>query len=678
MQHGLGYDREVAWEGSLSKSLKGLRIWDRDGKLRQTGLAPPPAGLPSLDEQVKQALAGEVVVIPYENGADSLECVLAPLVDATGRPDGAAAVMIDAGERRQVQARLRERLAFEELITTLSTQVISLAPDAVDEGVTAALGAIGEFARVDRAYVFRFTSDGAAMTNTHEWCAPGIESVMDIVQNLPIEVFPWWTDRLLRARETVHVPDISLLPPEAAAEKGTLTEQGVQSILALPMIHEGVVAGFLGFDSVATKKTWPDADVALLRIAGEIIVSALERKRAEESRRALETQLIQARSLENVARLAGGVAHDFNNLLAVILNYASLLRNELVEDEQREKIGELYEAARRAAELTRQLLVVGRRDIVEPMLLDLNTVVTSLDRLVRQALGESIQLRLELDNEIGLVRIGLPQLEQIVLNLTMNARDAMPRGGVLEIQTSEVDLDPSYAARYIDVKPGRYLRLRVNDNGSGMTSEVALRAFEPFFTTKENKGTGLGLSTVYGIVKQAGGHVILSSEPDVGTKVDVFFPIVGEGVAADIRPLPPEDAPKGRGETVLVVEDSANVRKLVCAMLRGNGYQVLEARSAPDALALFEQHRGTIDVLLTDVIMPQMSGRDLALRARGDYALSKILFMSGYDDEIIAHQGSLEPGTQLLKKPFLEADLLRSVRRVIEADQDQSRNSSRS
>ena len=282
-------------------------------------------------------------------------------------------------------------------------------------------------------------------------------------------------------------------------------------------------------------------------------------------------------------------------------------------------MSELYGAALRAVDLTRQLLLVGRRDIVEPVLLELNTVVIALDNLVRQALGENIQLRLELGDELGLVRIGLPQLEQVILNLTMNARDAMPRGGVIVIETSETDIDPSYAARHVDVRPDRYLRLRVTDTGTGMTPEVASRAFEPFFTTKRDKGTGLGLSTVYGIVKQAGGHVILSSEQNAGTRVDVFFPIVRDGVATDIRPPPSTDAPKGNGETILVVEDSANVRKLVCAMLGKSGYRVLEATTAQNALELLERHRGAIDVLLTDVIMPQMSGRDLALRARGDY-----------------------------------------------------------
>ena len=604
----------------------------------------------------------------YESSAsaESLECIFAPLVDEAGQPDGAVAVLLDAGEQLRAQATLRERLAFEELITSLSSQLVSLSPETVDDGVQEALRAIGEFARVDRAYVFRFTADGTAMNNTHEWCAAGIHSLLEMMQDLPLDVFPWWTERLLRARETIHLPDIQLLPPEAAAEKETLIEQGVKSVLALPMIYAGEVVGFLGFDSVHVTKVWPEADVALLRIAGEIVVSALERKRAEESRRALEMQLIQARSLENVARLAGGVAHDFNNLLSVILNYASILKSELSDEGQREKMSELYGAALRAVGLTRQLLLVGRRDIVEPVLLELNTVVIALDSLVRQALGENIQLRLQLGDELGLVRIGLPQLEQVILNLTMNARDAMPRGGMIAIETSETDIDPSYAAQHVDVKPDRYLRLRVTDTGTGMTPEVASRAFEPFFTTKRDKGTGLGLSTVHGIVKQAGGHVILASEEHVGTKVDVFFPIVRDGVATDIRPPLPIDAPKGNGETVLVVEDSANVRKLVCAMLGKNGYRVLEAPTAQSALELLERHRGAIDVLLTDVIMPQMSGRALADRLREEHGIVRVLYMTGYDDEIIGHQGALEEGTFVLQKPFLEADLLRAVRRVLD------------
>lgn len=656
----------------MSKFVRGVRIWDRHGAPRHSAklahaAIDPTASTGKVDSHVKRALAGEVLDVPYESGADSLECMFAPLVDASGRVDGAIAIAVDAAERRRTEATLRERLAFEELITTLSTQLVSVGVHAVDEAVREALRAIGEFARVDRAYIFRFTSDGAAMNNTHEWCAPGIDSLLEMMQNLPLEVFPWWTTRLLRDRQLIHLADIQTLPPEAAAERETLTEQGVKSILCLPMIYEGSVVGFLGFDAVRTPKTWPESDVALLRIAGEIVVSALERKVAEGRRRVLETELIQARSLENVARLAGGVAHDFNNLLAVILNYAAVLRGELVQPQQQEKMTELYGAARRAAELTRQLLLVGRRAVDEPVLLDVNTIVASLSSIVKQALGESVELRLELGDDLGLVRIGLPQLEQIFLNVTLNARDAMPQGGVLVIETTEIEIDPTYAAKFIDLKLGQYLRLRVTDTGSGMTADVASRAFEPFFTTKEQKGTGLGLATVHGIVKQAGGHVALSSEPDKGTTVDVFLPIVRDGVAADLHPEPEGKAPKGRGEAVLVVEDSAALRKLVCDMLASNGYRVIEAATGAHAMEMLERHHGEIDLILTDVIMPQMSGRDVAVRATNDYGVSRVLYMSGYPDDIIAPHGVLEPGVHLLQKPFLEADLLRALRKVIDA-----------
>lgn len=589
-------------------------------------------------------------------------------VEPESAPERTEAPAAEALALSRMEATLRNRLAFEELITTLSTQLVSLAVEEVDHGVHEALRSIGEFAHVDRAYVFRFSSDGTHMQNTHEWCAPGIEPVIHLVQNLSLEEFAWWADQV-RNRKVIHLPDvIADLPPEATVERASLIEQGVKSVLAVPIIYQGAVVGFLGFDSVERPKTWPSADVALIRIAGELVVSALERKQADESRRVLETQLIQARSMENVARLAGGVAHDFNNLLSIILNYASILHRKIADEEQREQVGELFEAARRAAALTRQLLVMGRRDVVEPVLLDVNDVVRSLQTLLEQLVGEAFDLHLELDDTIGITRIGLPQLEQVLLNLTANARDAMPDGGRLLIETSEIEVDAAYAARFLDFEPGMYLRVRVADTGVGMSRDVASRAFEPFFTTKGRKGTGLGLSTVRAIIEQAGGHIALSSEPSKGTTVDVFLKIVDEGVPVSIVAPAATDAPKGHGETVLVVEDSPVVRKLVCAMLDANGYETLQAPAGPGALELLARHPGAVDLLLTDVVLPEMSGRELAVRAREDHAVPRVLFMSGYHDDIIVHHGMLEPGTQLLQKPFLEVDLLRALSRAFEAE----------
>ena len=251
-------------------------------------------------------------------------------------------------------------------------------------------------------------------------------------------------------------------------------------------------------------------------------MGALERARAERERAELEAQLLSARSLENVARLAGGVAHDFNNLLAIILNYAELLKRDIHEPTQRSKLDELVDTTQRAATLTKQLLRVGRRDVVAPVALDVSAVVRSLERLLEQTVGDAVKLRLDLAEPLDIVRVGRPQLEQVVVNLVLNARDALPRGGMITIRTENAQISPGHAARYIDLAPGRFVRLSIRDDGAGMPPEVSARAFEPFFTTKGSGGTGLGLSSVHGIVKQAGGHVAITSAVGHGTTIDVL------------------------------------------------------------------------------------------------------------------------------------------------------------
>jgi len=658
-----------------------LAVWGVDGALvgeaaaDEDGVAPDlPAILPDAGLHVASALAGRSVTVSFEHDGQHRVCTFSPLRDAAGNVVCVAAHAAPPAERSREE--LRERLAFEELITELSTRFVTVGADDIDTALNESLAAIGEFSGVDRAYIFRFTADRRAMDNTHEWCAEGIEPQIDMFQGFPTEALPWWTERL-KEKKVIHVPDIEQLPPEASAEKDILRQQDIQSVLVLPMVCDGVVVGMVGFDSVRKQKDWPKKDIALLRIAGEIFMSAMERKRADEERRRLETQLVQVRSLENVARLAGGVAHDFNNLLAVILNYAAILEREIVDEGQRAKLRELFDAARRAANLTRQLLLVGRRDVVEPVLIDLSTVVTSLGTLLRQTLGDNVQLRLELDDQLDLIRVGLPRVEQVIVNLALNAKDAIADVGSVLVRTENVDVPPELASKYIDLHPGRYVRLRVVDDGDGMTPEVAARAFEPFFTTKGTGGTGLGLSTVHGIVRQSGGLVTISTEKDGGTTVDVLFPAVaqsGEAGAVEV-PLAPASQPFGRGETVLVVDDSPAVRQLVCAVLAEHRYRPLEAATPAAAIALAERHAGEIDVLVTDVVMPQMSGRDLARRLERSHGVDRVLYMSGYQNEIVAHHGVLEEGVHLLQKPFLEGDLLRAIRSVLDEAHDAAEGS---
>jgi signal transduction histidine kinase/CheY-like chemotaxis protein len=652
------------------------QMWDTQGNVRERLTMPPVAGGPSaavldgaltsLRAHLSKALAGAPVAFQKNAEGFALLCQLLPLRNNAGTVSGVFASVSDITERARMEARLYARVAFEKQIADLSSQFINLTAEDVDRAISDGLRGIGALARVDRAYVFLFSDDGASMNNSHEWCAPDIEPQIDTLGDVPVSVLPWLTARLGR-RETVHVERVADLPAEAAAEKQIFTEQSIQSTVVVPLTIAERVIGFLGFDAIKSEKAWAAEDVALLKTVGEIFVSALQRKSAEIERKSLEAQLVQTRSLENVAKLAGGVAHDFNNLLGVILNYSDMLKRELSDPRHIGYLTELHDSARQAAHLTRQLLLIGRRGVVAPIPLDLNEAIGSLADLLRRALGEHITLKLELARDIGIVRLGLPQIEQVILNLTMNARDAMPTGGAFTLRTETVELDADYAARFIDLKPGRYSLLTASDNGVGMTPEVSARALEPFFTTKAAFGTGLGLSTVHGIVKQAGGHLIFATAPASGCTMRLFFPVVDEAPPPRPKASPSGAPKKGNGETILVVEDSASVRKLVTHALAQNGYRVLEASTPIQALQILHQSERPIDLLLTDVILPEMSGRILADRMREQGKVRRVLFMSGYEDDLIARQGVLSEGVRLLQKPFLEPELLHEVRGALDA-----------
>jgi signal transduction histidine kinase len=655
----------------MSSFVVAAQVWDEHGNvLGSSSLVPGqerpiPAVLELMDRMrahLGRALSGSPLSLPEVVDGRALDCRLIPLSASDGTVNGAVAVLLDVSDENRVEAALHERRAFENLITALSTQFINLAPAHVDQGINQALAAIGQFARVDRAYIFRFTKDGTSMSNTHEWCAPGIEPQIDNLADIRVSVLPWFTERL-RRQEVIHEPRVADAPEEAAAERALAMEQSIQSIVIVPMTCEHSVVGFLGFDSVQTEKTWPPEDIALLKIVGEMFVGALERKRAEERRAQLEAELVQTRSLENVAKLAGGVAHDFNNLLAVILNYAATLRRELTDPRHLGYVNELHDSANQAARLTRQLLLVGRRGIVEPILLDVNEAIASVVDLLRGTLGEHISLRLELAPDVSSIRLGTPQIEQILLNVTLNARDALASGGEFLLATSSVDLDTDYTAKYIDVKPGRYTLLTVGDTGIGMTAEVAARAFEPFFTTKGALGTGLGLSTVHGIVKQAGGHLTLRTAPGEGCTLRLYFPAadVDEARVASPPPLPGPSM-RGGGQMILVVEDSRAVARLVAETLVRHGYRVSVAATPAQAFETIGRLTEPVDLLLTDVILPEMSGRMLADRLLAEGKVRRVLYMSGYENEILARHGVLAEGLRLLQKPFLEADLLEQVR----------------
>jgi len=410
-----------------------------------------------------------------------------------------------------------------------------------------------------------------------------------------------------------------------------------------------------------------------------VSIDITDKKRAQDILRAshdelerrvlqAEEQLRHAQKLEAVGRLAGGVAHDFNNLLSVIQSAAALALDALDDgDEVRADLAEIQGAAQRAGRLTRQLLAFGRRQLLEPRVVDLNEVLMSSREMLARMIGEDIELRYALAPELGKVKVDVGQLEQVVMNLVVNARDAMPRGGRVTLETMDVVFDEAYEATHVEVAAGAHVMLAVSDTGVGMDRATLDRAFEPFFTTKEaGKGTGLGLSTVFGIVKQSGGSIFAYSEPERGATFKLYFPLASEGRTTH-EPQKPQSQPLATGEVVLLAEDDDQVRAVVRRVLTRGGYRVLEARSGTEALAVAERHAERIDLLITDVVMPELGGPELGAALRSRRPELRLLYMSGYTDDAMLRHGVLEGDVSFLQKPVTPDVLLRKVRDTLDA-----------
>lgn len=445
-------------------------------------------------------------------------------------------------------------------------------------------------------------------------------------------------------------------------------EYGLRASWSIPIFSTaGKVLGVFGM--YYREPCQPDpASLELMHEAAQLAGIAIERSQVEEALNQSETHLRLSQRMEAVGRLAGGIAHDFNNLLSAILGYTGLILHSLdLADPVREDVREIEKAAERAADLTQQLLAFSRRQMLQPKVLDLNAIVTDMDKLLRRLVSEDITIQVNLDPKLDRIKADSGQIEQVLMNLAVNARDAMGSGGKLIIETSNVELDATYASRHTAVKPGSYILLAVSDNGTGMDEETISHIFEPFFTTKEQgKGTGMGLSTVYGIVKQSGGNIWVYSEVGLGTTFKIYLPAVSEPVA----PIAPRPVPIRRAgsETILLVEDEEVVRALAYRLLHNDGYKVLQARDGLQALEICRQYRSRIDLLLTDVVMPRMSGRDLATQLKLWYPHLRILYMSGYTDTAIVHHGVLDPNTAFIQKPFTAEGLTTKIREVLDVE----------
>src|SRR6202522_4244317 len=430
------------------------------------------------------------------------------------------------------------------------------------------------------------------------------------------------------------------------------------------------------FTGMSVEWVRKDGSPVAVRVSGRSVYGARKEKTFElfaedvTERRGLEQQLRQSQKMEAVGRLAGGIAHDFNNLLMVISGYSEFLLDRIGSDPAlRAPAQEIASAAQRASSLTRQLLAFSRKQMLAPTVLDLNAVVTENLKMLTRVIGEDIDLVMVPASGLGAVRADVGQIEQVIMNLAVNARDAMPSGGKLTIETSNISLDEEYARFHAPLRAGEYVLLSISDTGFGMDSETQSHIFEPFFTTKGPKGTGLGLSTVYGIIKQSGGYIWVYSESGKGTTFKIYLPRVADAVESPaLVAVPAESVAAEPGtETVLLVEDEANLRYLARQFLEKQGYRVIEAADGAVAMQIAVAHEGVIHLLLTDVIMPGMNGKELAQRVSEIRPNVKILYMSGYTENVIGRNGMLDAGVRLLQKPFNLRDLKDKVREVLDA-----------
>jgi two-component system cell cycle sensor histidine kinase/response regulator CckA len=407
----------------------------------------------------------------------------------------------------------------------------------------------------------------------------------------------------------------------------------------------------------------------LQRLNADLRKQIAERQRAEEALRRSEEELRQSQKMEAIGRLAGGIAHDFNNLLSIILSYSAMMMEALSpEDPLRADAEQIAIAGQRARDLTRQLLAFSRRQMLRPEVLDLGEVVRGVEPMLRRVLGEDVELTISLAQPTSLVKADPGQLQQIIMNLVVNARDAMPEGGQLWIETAEVVLDEERVRGSVGARPGPHVCLTVSDTGVGLDEETRTRIFEPFFTTKpRGKGTGLGLSTVLGIVQQSGGHVTVESKPDEGAAFRVFLPLTREPRTPPVPVREPRQPTTKRGtETVLLVEDEGQLRVLARDILRGAGYTVFEAPNAAEAIKVSQRHAGPIHLLVTDVVMPHIGGQELARRLGAERPRMRVLYMSGYTDDGIVQGGSVDPNIAFLPKPITPDTLLGKVRETLD------------
>jgi signal transduction histidine kinase/ActR/RegA family two-component response regulator len=645
-----GQDREtlaslIADEGGWSGSLLYQRRGGSEFLLQATGLR-----------------------VPLEHGSGTLWISHLPGKDSDQRALGEA-LALAAAERRRLTMIAEAGKLFG------SSLDLGVVLDLVATKTAEALGDSCQIRLLDESGEFLLP------TAMHHNDALRAQTFQDSAIGRPASVSGSFSGRALRTGEAILMAQFDLAGSGLADDRGYIAARAeIRSLIIAPLIAAGTALGVLLVSRDVTEEPYDDTDLRLCADLAERGAQAIYNARlmgqvvrADAGRAAAQDRLRHAERMESLGQLVGGIAHDFNNLLSVIGGFSDMVAEEvagLAGQDARlgsvlDDVEQVRDATQRAVRLTRQLLIFARGDVVHPEALSLNEVITGLEQLLRRSLGEHIDLIISPADGLWPVRADAGQLEQVLVNLAVNARDAMPGGGKLTIDTANVTVDEAYAEGRPGLKPGRYARLRVSDTGTGMPPDVLARVFEPFFSTKpRGKGTGLGLATFYGIITGAGGYPQVYSEPGFGTTITGLLPATSEEAARSTAP--PAAAPSGRGETILLVEDEASLRELASRILTKNGYHVRASPAAPAAPGIAADAAQPIDLLLTDVVMPEMLGNEVARLVRASRPALPVLYMSGYAQPILDTHGAFASQIDLLEKPFTEATLLARVRRAID------------